>query len=158
MTVINDVKTCSYRGVTFFYKGTSENNGFKTAQHLYPGSDNFVAEQLGKAPRTFSIDAQIEFDNRDRFDNALNTSGSGILNHPMYGSFIVKVLTYSKNDSTDRLGLYDYSIQFIVEQGLILPTIEGISLSAINNLRSKLVTSSGSYIKKSLDSIGLNIN
>lgn len=157
MPTIDELKRGTYRGISFFYRSASETGGFKTAEHLYPGSDNFVVEQLGKVPRRFQIEAQVEFSNRDRFDNALNTAGSGILSHPMYGNFIVKVIEYTKTDSINNLGLYDYSVQYVVEQGLIIPTIESVSLSAINNLRAQGVEKVKNFIKTKLDYLGVSL-
>ena len=137
MSEVNSkLKPGSYRGVTFFYRSTAEEFGFKTAVHEYPGSDNFNVEQLGKKGRIFNIEAKVDFESRDSFDIALNTSGSGLLSHPLYGSFVVKVGQYSKNDSVDSLGFYSYSIKFFVEIGLIVPTLESISQSIISNGRS----------------------
>lgn len=134
--VNSQLKRATYRGIPFFYRETSEEWGFKTAKHEYPGSDNVIIEQLGKKARIFNITARVEFESREAFDNALNTSGSGILSHPMYGLFIVKVGEYTKSDTVTDLGFYTYSIQFFVEIGLIIPTIEGIAVSVVSNARS----------------------
>lgn len=155
MAVIDQLKTASYRGIPFFYQSSTESGGFKVAEHLYPGSDNFKIEQLGQVPTRFNIECRIKFEDRDRFDNALNTQGSGILSHPMFGNFIVKVTEYTKSDTKNDLGLYDYSVQFVKEIGLIIPSIEGIALSVINSLRSTLVEKTSIYIKNALGVLGL---
>lgn len=146
MAVIDKLVRASYRGIEFFYKSSSETGGFKVAEHLYPGSDNFKVEQLGKVPRRFDIEARVKFENRDSFDNALDTSGSGLLSHPMYGNIIVKVTQYTKTDTIDDLGLYNYSIQFVFEFGLILPTLEGIGLSMINQAKAAVLDNVVSYV------------
>ena len=154
MAVIDELKSASYRGIPFFYKGSSETSGFKFAEHLYPGSDNFNIEQLGLRPRRFNIDCRVPFDVRDAIDNALNTAGVGILSHPMFGNFSVKVTEYTKTDSVDDLGLYTYSVQFSVEVGLIVPTIEDITSSVVNTLRSTLVTATTNFTKNALSGFG----
>jgi len=154
MAVIDELKTASYRGVSFFYKSSSETSGFKNAQHFYPGSDNFKVEQLGKMPKRFDIESRVLFQDRDRFDNALNTPGVGILSHPMFGNFSVKVTEYTKTDTVDDLGLYNYSIQFVVELGLIIPTIESIATSVVNTIRANVFTAATNFMKNTLGSFG----
>jgi len=149
MSEVNSkLKRSTYRGIQFFYRETSEEWGFKTAKHEYPGSDNVVIEQLGKKGRIFNINARVEFERRDAFDNALNTSGSGILSHPMYGNLIVKVGEYTKSDAVTDLGFYTYAIQFFVEIGLIIPTIESISVSAISNARAAVLENVVSFVNE----------
>ncbi len=150
MAVNNQLNTASYRGIEFFYKSSSETGGFKTAEHLYPGSDNFVVEQLGKVPRRFDITARVRFENRDAFDIALNTSGPGLLSHPMFGNFIVKVTQYTKSDTIDDLGLYDYTIQFIVEIGLIVPTVQSITNSVISRGRAAVFTNISNFVNENI--------
>jgi len=152
--VFGKFKKATYRGIPFLYQSTNESGGFKTVEHLYPGSDNFQIEQLGKTPRKFNIEAKIDFNNRDAFDTVLNTPGSGLLSHPMYGNFIVKVTQYTKNDSKDQLGFYDYTVEFVVEIGLIIPRLSTIALSQISRLRSAMFTSSSSLLKKNLKRLG----
>jgi len=146
MTVNDELNKASYRGIEFFYKSSTEAGGFKTAEHLYPGSDNFIVEQLGKVPRRFDIEARVKFDNRDAFDIALNTPGDGLLSHPMFGFFTVKVTQYTKSDAINDLGLYDYSIQFIVQIGLIVPTLAGITTAVISQLRAEVFTNITNFV------------
>ena len=47
-------KQASWRGIPFYYRGSTEQRGFKTVQHLYPGSNNFKIEQMGKMPKPVS--------------------------------------------------------------------------------------------------------
>jgi prophage DNA circulation protein len=147
-------KQASWRGAPFYYRGSTEQRGFKTVQHLYPGSNNFKIEQMGKMPKQFTISAQIDDDNRDVLDAALNASGSGILSHPKYGNFTAKVTTYTKSDSIDKYGLYDYSITFVIEFGLFSPSLSTLTTSGISALRSFGVTKISSYAKSSLGRFG----
>ena len=135
MTILNELKTASYRGIEFFYQSSTESGGFKFAEHIYPDSDNIIIEQLGKVPRRFSFECRVLFENRDAFDNALNTEGTGTLSHPMYGNFPVKVTSVSKRDSIDDLGLYDYSIEFVIEEGSINPVDAGVTTTVINSAK-----------------------
>jgi prophage DNA circulation protein len=147
-------KQASWRGISFYYRGSTEQRGFKTVQHLYPGSNNFKIEQMGKMPKQFTISAQIDDDNRDVLDAALNASGSGILSHPKYGNFTAKVTTYTKSDSIDKYGLYDYSITFIIEFGLFLPSLSTLTTSAISSLRAAGIGKVKSFGKSKLKRFG----
>jgi len=154
MVVIDEIQRGSYRSIPFFYQNTRESGGFKTAQHLYPGSNNFILEQLGNVPREFNVECRVQFENRDSFDNALNTAGVGILTHPMYGNFLVKVKEYEKNDSISELGFYSYSVIWVVEIGLVIPTVQGIGLSIINNTRAQVLSRASVFLKNVLTGVG----
>jgi len=155
MSEVNQkLKKASYRGINFFYQSSNETGGFKFAEHQYPGSDNFNIEQLGRRPRRFSIEAKVDFDSRDSFRIALNTPESGIFAHPMYGNFLVKVTDFSLSDSKDVLGFYTFTVEFVVELGLQIPSLSTIGTAVISRLRSALVTSAGALLKKSLKRIG----
>lgn len=153
--VFNKLKRGTYRSIPFYYQSTSESSGFKYAEHTYPGSDNFTIEQLGKRPKRFNIEGKVDYDRRDDIDVALNTPGSGILSHPLYGNFIVKVLEYTKTDSKDELGFYSYSMVFAVEIGLIIPRLSTVGLQAISTLRATGVTAAGTALQSGLSGIGL---
>jgi len=144
----------SWRGVPFYYRGSTEERGFKTVQHLYPGSNNFKVEQMGRMPKQFVISAQIEDESRDAIDAALNASGSGILSHPKYGNFTAKVTEYSKTDSIERHGLYDYSIKFVIEFGLFLPSLSTLTTSGISALRANGVGKMSAFGKAKLGRFG----
>jgi len=158
VTVNDELKAPNFRGVPYLYRGTAETHGFKTAEHIYPGSDNVIVEQLGLVPRKFRMAIQITFENRDAFDVALNTPGNGTLVHPLYGNFLVKVSEYTKDDRMDVLGLYDYSVEFTVEVGIITPTGGSISPSLINQDREALFESNTVFMGESLAEAQSNLN
>jgi prophage DNA circulation protein len=147
-------KTASWRGIQFFYRSSTETGGFKTAEHLYPGSNNFKIEQLGKTPRRFNIECQVTKDTRDAFDVALGTAGSGVLVHPMYGVFICKMTQYTKDDNINELGLYTYQIEWVQEFGLIAPSPSTLSASVISKLRASGVENATTMIKEKLKGLG----
>ena len=101
------------------------------------------------------MDCQVVKSTRDAFDIALNTSGIGILTHPMYGNFSVKVTEYTKNDNINKLGLYEYNVNFVVELGLIIPTLANISTSVISDLRSQVTGAVTNFVKTGLSRIGI---
>lgn len=155
MTTIEEIKVASYRGIPFFYDGSTETGGFKVAEHLYPGSNNFIVEQLGRNPQKFDIQCKVKTENKQNFDVALNTPGNGTLNHPMLGTFLVKVTSYNKSDAIDALGYYNYQVQFVVEIGLIVPTVEQLSIAVISQLRANLLDKASAGLKTSLKRLGL---
>ena len=63
----------------------------------------------------------------------------------------------TKRDSTNDLGLYDYTVQFVVDLGLLIPTIESLSNSLINNLRSNLVTKGTVLGQVKLKELGIGV-
>jgi prophage DNA circulation protein len=154
MALSDSFKGGSWRGVEFFYKSTAETRGFKNSVQMFAGSDNFRVEQMGRMPRQFVISMQVKDENRDSFDTALNTSGSGILLHPKYGNFTAKVTQYSKSDTTDNYGLYDYTVTFVIEFGLIVPTLSVLTTAGVSALRSQAVTSASSFAKDKLKGFG----
>lgn len=93
------MNTASFRGINFFYQSTSEDYGFKHAEHVYPGSPNFQLEQLGLNRRLLKIEAIVRLQDRQAFDIALTNESAGLLVHPIYGTIEVKVGTFTKTDS-----------------------------------------------------------
>jgi prophage DNA circulation protein len=154
MSNAKNFKIGSWRGVKFYYRGTTENRGFKNSLKLFPGSDNFVVEQLGRQPRKFTIDMQVENEDRDAFDSALNTTGSGLLVHPMYGTFTAKLVDYTKTDTIQTFGLYNYVANFYIEIGLIVPTEETLTTIGISAVRSEAVSTASSFLKSKFSSFG----
>jgi len=155
MATLNDYKQGSYRSVPFFYRGTSEPGGFDNAIHRYPGSDNIQVEQMRKIEKIFNMDIGIRLEDKGRFDNAISTPGTGILIHPIEGRFLVKLTTFTKDDTVTQLGLLDYRVNFVVEIGLNIPTAQGITLSLINRLRSEALTKVAQNAKDRFVRLGL---
>jgi prophage DNA circulation protein len=102
------------------------------------------------------MNCQVTLENHKSFDIALGTLGAGILVHPIEGTFSVKVKgEYTKTNSVNNIGLYNYTVTFLVELGLIIPTLAELSTSVISDLRSQVVTNVTNYIKGSLTGIGI---
>ena len=164
MSVISQLYASSWKGVPFFSRSSSETGGFKTAKHVYPGSDNVIVEQLGKVPRDFTIPAEVRFQDGDAFDTALNTPGSGILVHQDYGNITAKLTEYTKEHAIESIGLYRYSLNFTVEVGVINPTATTVSTSDVNQVRIDTFDNTSVYMEKGLEdaqealTFGLNRN
>lgn len=89
--------TGTFRGVPFNYDVSTRIAGRKSVIHTFPNSDVVQSEDLGGAPRAFSMDMIITgigeeyFSKRDALHTALDTQGKGELNHPLYGKFTVQL-------------------------------------------------------------------
>ncbi len=151
----NRTLSASFRGVPGCIQSTSMTGGFKVAEHLYPGSNNFNIEQLGRFPNKFSITWKVNSENKDAFEVALNTAGPGILVISTRGRFLVKVNgEYTATDSQDRLGIFQYTVPFAKELGLNIPSLSTIGTAAISGLRSAGFASASAGLQSGLSSIG----
>lgn len=105
-----------FRGVPFELDGSAYASGRRTATHEFPGRDTPFTEDLGRAGRTFNLEAHVigpDYDIlRDRLREALEEEGPGPLDHPYYGSLTVQVGTVSLRESTDQGGMATFSIAF----------------------------------------------
>ena len=126
----------TYNGIEFFYRGETVKSGQKTVTHTFPGSDNSFDEQLGNMPRIFTIEMHVRLNNRDALDNALSTTGNGFLTLPTYkGIFIVKPINgIQKSHAINKLGLYEYTVSFSEQVGIVIPTISTVTKAFISDL------------------------
>lgn len=93
MSYLDEGFAASFRGVPFLQQGHTTTIGRKTAIYRLPFESRGVAHlDLGRAPRKFSIEAlllETELvtlrQQRDALIAALETEGSGLLVHPIFG-------------------------------------------------------------------------
>lgn len=89
--------TGTFRGVEFNYRSSSLLSGRKSVFHTFPNSNDVQSEDLGRLPRAFALDMIISgigqeyFSKRNALLSALDASGEGELNHPLYGKFTVQL-------------------------------------------------------------------
>lgn len=150
MATIDELQRAAYNGIQFFYRSSSEARGFKYAEHTYPGSDNFTIEQLGKVPRRFSIQAQVLFEDRDVFNAALDSGGTGLLTHPNYGNLAGKITTYNPTDNINDLGLYEYQLEFVVEVGFIIPSVEVVATTVVTKKLSDVLEKGVEFVNNNV--------
>ncbi len=94
----------SFKGVPFFLNASSRTGGRKTAFHNFPNSDVTRAEDMGRAPLSFTLDMIIAgpidqggklleryYNRRNSFISKLEDAGEGELIHPFWGLFNVQV-------------------------------------------------------------------
>ena len=110
----------SFKGVQFNYDNSVRNSGRKSVFHTFPNSDDVQFEDLGRAPRAFSLNMIISgigqdyFSKRDAFIKVLDSKGSGELIHPLYGKMIAQLAgTYKINESISEQGRAIFTATFL---------------------------------------------
>lgn len=107
----------SFRGVNFSVTSESiPKAGRKIIVHEFVNSDNQVVEDQGKIPPNFTIRAFIHGENfisdAKRFQEALDTQGSGALFLPTFGVFQIFVGAYKVDASQKSVGEISFDIPF----------------------------------------------
>jgi prophage DNA circulation protein len=107
----------SYRRAKFLWERADAEVGRKTARHDYPGRDECLIEDLGKAPQEFTLDVFVLGPNymaaRDDLIDAVEAPGVGLLNHPTWGMLQVCVSGKVRiSESTREGGLCRFTIPF----------------------------------------------
>jgi prophage DNA circulation protein len=112
----------SFRGVPFRTTGAELTGGRRNVLNEYPQRDMPYVDDLGRAARTYTVEAYLIGDDylaqRHALQRALETAGPGELCHPRYG--IVQVSLggkYSFKESPERGGYCSVSVTF-VQDGL----------------------------------------
>lgn len=136
----------SWRGVGFVLDAGDTAAGRRVAIHEYPYRDEAWAEDLGKLPRRFTIQAFLVGDDcyqqRDAMLRAVEQSGSGTLVHPTLGSLQCVLLEFSCADRRERGRVVELQFAFIIAGDVQFPstaiaTVQGVVAAAGNlNLAS----------------------
>jgi prophage DNA circulation protein len=120
-------QTGSFRGVPFRTVSHSHDFGRRVQVHEYPGRDLPYPEDLGRKARAYSIDCILLGDNyftdRDRFREALEQKGPGVLIHPYLGRMQVQVQECSLSESTEEGGKATFRVQFVEASGAPAPDV-----------------------------------
>lgn len=108
----------SFRGAPFFWQKSDSEVGRKTARHDYPLRDEAYIEDLGKAPREFTLDVLVIGPDymaaRDRLIAALETPGPGVLVHPTHGTMRVALKDKARfSESTAEGGMARFTLSFV---------------------------------------------
>ena len=109
----------SFRGVPFLWQRADGELGRKTTRHDYPLRDEAYIEDLGKAPREFTLEVFVlgadYMAARDKLIAALEEPGPGTLVHPTMGSLRVALVGKARiSESTDEGGLARFTIPFVL--------------------------------------------
>ena len=108
----------SFRGVPFFYDSVGNAFGRKTVVKEFPGQDFPLVEDLGRLSRKFNLEMFVigpdYFAARDALIDALETKGSGALNHPYRGKITVALVgEASMSETTAQGGIAKFSATFV---------------------------------------------
>ncbi len=130
--------TASFRGIPFFFRSESSQEGRKTVTHDFVGSDRRFVEDLGQLPPIFTLDAFVSgpdaFIKRDNLRRVLDTPGSGILSHPVRGTVEVTAKAYSVRSTNTAIGRIDFSLTFETSSTVDEPTVGLATSSTLGNL------------------------
>jgi len=108
----------AFRGVPFLYTSSTTTGGRKFKDFEYPNKNTRFLEDLGKLQRTYKIQAIITGNDLEYpvqiklFKEALETEGTGLLNHPTEGIIRVFATPYTLAESFDKVGVGTFSLTF----------------------------------------------
>jgi prophage DNA circulation protein len=131
MSLSDDLRPASFRGVPFGVLDASDGRGRNTVIHEFPLRDKVYVEDLGRAQRTVRLTAFVVGPDyaarRDALTAALEEEGPGTLVHPWLGSLTVSLVSPAeiKHSAADG-GLVTFSLQFTESDP---PESPGFSLS-----------------------------
>ncbi|MDO8421569.1 MAG: DNA circularization N-terminal domain-containing protein [Parvibaculum sp.] len=132
------VRLASFRGVEFHVDTHDLDAGRRGQTHVYPGRDTSYREDLGRAPRGFSVQGFVIGDDfaakRDAVLGACEAEGPGQLVHPDYGAMQVSCLSV-RVSSSSRSGR-SVDLSFVFEEGgeLKFPSADADSRTKIESL------------------------
>ena len=148
----------SWRGVGFVLDAGDTAAGRRVAIHEYPYRDTAWAEDLGKLPRRFTIQAFAVGDDcyqqRDAMLRAVEQSGAGTLVHPTLGSVQCVLLEVSCADRRERGRVVEFQFAFIVAGDVQYPSTATATGQNVLAAAAKLTTASTSDLGSTLQSIG----
>jgi prophage DNA circulation protein len=136
----------SWRGVGFVLDAGQTAAGRRIALHEYPYRDDAWAEDLGKLPRRFSVQAFLVGDDvyqqRDAMLRVVEQSGSGTLVHPTLGSIQCVLLDFSATDRRERGRYVELQFAFILAGDVQYPATAIATGSAVTSAAAALTAAS----------------
>lgn len=111
----------SFRGLSFATEDQESVGGRRGVQHVFPGGEDPVWEDLGRQAKRFTLNCHITgpdyLPRANAFEDALEAVGAATLIHPWRGSMQVAVGNYSRRDSAVDGGQALFAVDFL-ETGL----------------------------------------
>jgi prophage DNA circulation protein len=148
----------SWRGVGFVLDAGDTAAGRRVAIHEYPYRDTAWAEDLGKLPRRFTIQAFMVGDDcyqqRDAMLRAVEQSGSGVLVHPTLGSISCVLLEFACADRRERGRVVELQFSFIVAGDVQYPSTATATAQLVAGFAAKLNIASASDLSSTLQRVG----
>ena len=144
----------SWRGVGFVLDAGDTAAGRRVAIHEYPYRDEAWAEDLGRLPRRFSLQAFMVGDDcyqqRDSMLRACEQAGAGTLVHPTLGSIQCVLLEFSCADRRERGRVVELQFTFIVAGDVRYPASAVATGQNVMAAVAKLTTASASDLGSTL--------
>ena len=148
----------SWRGCGFVLDAGETAAGRRVAIHEYPYRDDAWAEDLGKLPRRFTVQAFIVGDDvyaqRDAMLRAVEQSGAGTLVHPTLGSIQCVLLEFSCADRRERGRVVELQFSFILAGDVLFPATSIATGQNVLAAVGKLTSASASDLGTTLSGIG----
>jgi prophage DNA circulation protein len=148
----------SWRGVGFVLDAGDTAAGRRVAIHEYPYRDTAWAEDLGKLPRRFSIQAYLVGDDvyqqRDAMVTACEQSGPGTLLHPTLGAIQCVLLEFQTTDRRERGRYVEVQFSFILAGDVQFPSSLTATLQNVGAAIDGLNLASASDLGGSLSGLG----
>ena len=157
MSIFEDTLPASYAGVSFLMDRSNIEGGRKDAKKEFPNSDLQNIEDLGLAPRKFTIAGTITQDSnaenykqrRDSFLRVLEKGGKDILVHPLYGRLSnIVVRTFTLSESFTDLGEAKFNISFEIDNSDGTPIASTDTLSIIESSTSSSLAKINQYVSE----------
>jgi prophage DNA circulation protein len=146
----------SWRGCGFVLDAGQTAAGRRIAIHEYPYRDEAWAEDLGKLPRRFSVQAFLVGDDvyqqRDAMLTACEQSGAGTLVHPTLGSIECVMLEFSVTDRRERGRYVELQFSFILSGDVQYPATSIATGQGVLTAAGNVLSASQSDLGSSLSS------
>lgn len=138
----DQLRTPSFRGIRFNMFSADHAGGRATNTHTFIDRSKPYTEDLGRTPRSYSLDAFVSgfdyFRQRDRLIEALETPGPGILIHPYYGEMRVNVASFRVIENAIDGNMVRFSLEFIEAGALVYPSVQAGRSSLLSDLRARI--------------------
>lgn len=145
MTIINQLYTASFRGVSFLVRDSSTDAGRKTVTHEFPNADRRYVEDLGQLQTTYNLTAIITgvgasyIQRRDALIAELEKPGIGQLVHPFFGTVEVTPKPYNLTEKDSELGRAIFRLTFQRSQNNIFPDATVSNLARVETLTDNAI-------------------
>jgi hypothetical protein len=111
------LRAASFRGVSFGVTADESEGGRRTVTHEFPQREAPYVEDLGGAPRRFTVQAFVlgsdYMSRRDALEAALQQPGPGTLVHPWYGEVqVCQTAPYKVRHSAQDGGMAVFQLFF----------------------------------------------
>ncbi|MDP2375306.1 DNA circularization protein [Reyranella sp.] len=132
------LQPASFRGVAFKVDGHDHDFGRRVAVHEYPGRDKAWAEDLGKAPGRYRLDAYVlgpDYDQaRDALIAACNAEGPAELVVPWLGARWVSCTRSAVREDSRTGGQASFTLEFVEDGGNVAPSVTAATQSVARDL------------------------